>query len=543
MTRKRRKQRAGPADLVVQLREPGLLGRCLTSDGRLRALGYSRVSTERQADDYESLESQNLRIWEFCNASSAVFTGFPSDTSSAFHPGSYNTRPSFQTLVQKCRDKMAVVVVTSIDRFSRDPTVFDVPGVADMLVFTLDENRLVFGHALRQGVQEARDEIGYRRQQIRQGLQRKKGRADTVGNKKSLRAAQRRGVISRIVHADIRAERIVEIRRSRPELEAMSWNERASAQNAAGFRNCARKSDTVGKPWTKNTLRGVWDRASRLMAEQEELDREVPDFGATAPLPAEVAAPSVATGARSGPQKPIPASLPSTTGKAAAGRQRPAQRRSGGGLCWPGTLQQPVVGPCATRSLSRRAQTGDGDRDTSLRAVMVVAPTADAGYPCAKIYAGLERRRIGAVIPANRLGFLNRRTRSDSVGRPWTRSTLRPVWKRASRVIEEQAAIQAAELPDWAAPGPSGQGVPLRATEKVTGSHCGVSAAEACQNKNYALRGAQRLSVNSPPRTPVAPQGLTGLPKVFRRRGSRSAGRSCRTRQNSSKLATTEVHP
>lgn len=301
-------------------------GRQLPDIDLTRIVGYIRVSTEEQSRDGDSLAVQRDKILQFQKEHGPIFEGFPEDIGSAYSAENYYSRPGFQDAIRKCLETGAFMAVSSIDRFSRDVSVMSIPGMDRIWVWSIDDKRFFQGEELRRAILKAQRQSEKKSLRITEGMAASKAKGAVFGNQKNLDEAAYEGSLERILHADEKAARLAAIRAEHPAPEEMSWAGRAAELNRLGFLNRKSKHHTLGRFWTRDALRPVWERASRLIAEQEELQAAaMPDWAPKAP--SGQAMPLSATESVSGGRD---GSCSTQQGKNRNARQRPAQSLSGG---------------------------------------------------------------------------------------------------------------------------------------------------------------------------------------------------------------------
>ena len=89
----------------------------------MRAVGYVRVSSDQQVDNY-SIPAQRREVEEFCSAKGWSLTAIYSEEGFSARSESLDKRPEIKRLLQDCKKGLFdVVVVHSLDRWSRNQLV------------------------------------------------------------------------------------------------------------------------------------------------------------------------------------------------------------------------------------------------------------------------------------------------------------------------------------------------------------------------------------------------------------------------------------
>ena len=173
----------------------------------IQAIAYIRVSTSEQGKSGLGLESQQAEIESFCHANAITLIDTASEVASA--KGDYKMRPALNELLLRCRKEKCALIVSKLDRLSRD-----VESIANLVndksirfivvQLGLDADNFQI-HLFASLAQKERDWIS---QRTKAALQAKKERAQRdgvelkLGNRTNLPVAQAKGVTTIKTNAD-----------------------------------------------------------------------------------------------------------------------------------------------------------------------------------------------------------------------------------------------------------------------------------------------------------------------------------------------------
>jgi DNA invertase Pin-like site-specific DNA recombinase len=173
----------------------------------MKAIAYLRVSTSEQGRSGLGLEAQQSDIESFCLANAIELIDSVSEVASA--KGDYKTRPALNELLLRCRKEKCALIVSKLDRLSRD-----VESIANLVndksirfivvQLGLDAENFQI-HLFASLAQKERDWIS---QRTKAALQAKKERASRdgvelkLGNRTNLPNAQAKGVATIKINAN-----------------------------------------------------------------------------------------------------------------------------------------------------------------------------------------------------------------------------------------------------------------------------------------------------------------------------------------------------
>jgi DNA invertase Pin-like site-specific DNA recombinase len=247
-----------------------------------KVVGYVRVSTTQQEEASSSLGTQREAIHEWARRNGHNLLGIFEDVGSARADGNLFRRHDLQAAIEHANREGAVLVVTRLDRLSRN---------------TKDATRLAV--EIKKGVVSIADEhprAGLRKTEIilkevgvaqQEAEQRAKATAEglksvaATGKKLGSPSAGRRSAAIasakvRKINADIAVEKIAKV------LAESEANRNLTARELMELLNNRKIRSGSGREWTLEGLRVPKRKAERLLLEQAELDAEEDDGPFTA---------------------------------------------------------------------------------------------------------------------------------------------------------------------------------------------------------------------------------------------------------------------
>lgn len=231
-----------------------------------KAVGYIRVSTKRQADQGLSLEGQAESIRQWARRHSCDLLSIEEDDCPAHGPAGL-ARPGLGAAITRARAEGVPIVVTAIDRLSRDTRSLKVLGLDDIHILTTSSNRRVGKRRLRELVRAAQGEIA---ELSAHGQASQRSAKRTRSN---LRPEDRRaGALGNLDRVDEKIQSLIEQIQKHPNLLAMSWPQRVDHLNGQNALNLLSRKPQTRKPWTTGSLRKPFKRALEEMRIQAEID-------------------------------------------------------------------------------------------------------------------------------------------------------------------------------------------------------------------------------------------------------------------------------
>jgi hypothetical protein len=230
--------------------------------------GLARVSTDRQADEQESLAGQFKAIDQEARSFGVVPIVYDEVGSGG---RAWSDRDVLQQVMREAAREKAIIMVTAVDRLAREMSIYDELvrlGIPVWIVGRGKINRKELWDELKIAKAE-HDRIGRVTKQDHAGrkLSRKK-----VGGTFTYETSIRGG-IEGYLRAGDRDRRIFERLREHPEWTEMSHKALAEHLNAIGIRNVVKKSG-FENDWTRNSVQKLRARYRQELAFEADLDVE-----------------------------------------------------------------------------------------------------------------------------------------------------------------------------------------------------------------------------------------------------------------------------
>lgn len=237
-----------------------------------KAIGYIRVSTMRQHDGGISLNSQAELLRNFAKQKSLDLVGICEDAHSAYGRRS-SSRPSLLEAIAQAQSDGIPILVTSIDRLSRNPADLELFKSADVKIISVKEGRISKGQLkILVHAAEAQSVESAQRSQASAARSRVAGRR--AGNKTNLSDAQRKGAIANMGRSQQKVRDLASYIAKIPALKNLSWPARVEMLNSAGHHNLVSGVYSDKKRWTVESLRKPFNAALAEIEFEDELDQE-----------------------------------------------------------------------------------------------------------------------------------------------------------------------------------------------------------------------------------------------------------------------------
>lgn len=245
-----------------------------------RALGYTRVSSDEQGRSGFGLASQRAEIEAFSDQFGYRVTSWESDVASAIGGDSLAHRPGLQAILDKAKRQRRPIIVSRLDRISRDATELErLAGASGVAFISVNDGYLSDPLELKSlKVQAGRvaRETAELQGRTRDGLKVAKEQGRVLGNTTNLDEAQRLGQEANRKKFENQCKEleplVSEIRASGSKSAAAIAHE----LNARGVRSSS------GKPWNGPNLRRYLneiDSWAKAAADVEEHYKDRPAFG------------------------------------------------------------------------------------------------------------------------------------------------------------------------------------------------------------------------------------------------------------------------
>lgn len=238
-----------------------------TTKRKHNAVGYIRLSTERQAEDDANFEKQAQKIRDACKRRGMNLVTIHEDTWSGVDPHGVYRRGGLQDAVKRARHEEAVLITPEPTRLFRNVEVArkfllknDVP------VFSVRDDRILTNDELLSAIARGEQAAKNIRGGTSKALASKGARKGTFSDDAVCKKAVTASVKSRQQKADRIAFDIATVLMSDPAYRDLSNKALAELLN--------RRSILSGwnRPWTETSVRGPRKKAEALIAEQDDTD-------------------------------------------------------------------------------------------------------------------------------------------------------------------------------------------------------------------------------------------------------------------------------
>lgn len=233
-------------------------------------VGYTRVSTERQAEQGESLDAQADLLRQYAVEHRFDLPLIFQDAASASGASSFLRRGDLRAAVIEARERGVPLLVARIDRLARDTSALRHPDVSGIEIYSVANGGRVTRKQLRNAIREAQREA----EDISRRAQ--KDWRDTAMNGRRRRLSgptkehRRSGTISNMLRADQKVRDLADFLERNPDWNHARTKSLAGHLNESGLWNLVSERDSVRKPWTENSLRKPLKKARELLALQAE---------------------------------------------------------------------------------------------------------------------------------------------------------------------------------------------------------------------------------------------------------------------------------
>jgi DNA invertase Pin-like site-specific DNA recombinase len=228
------------------------------------AVGYSRVSTARQAELGNSRLEQDASIRDFCRERGIRLLGIHGEAATGMVEREGDLDEDLRGAIDESARAEAMIVVTDISRLGRSHAVLSYLDRCGVPVASVRDGGLLPREELEAKLSEAAQEGARIRRNAKDGIRSAKGRGVQLGNTKNLAFAQKRAAITRRSNAEALTEAIEEILRPHELTRRLTAAEAAQILNGHGLRTAR------GGHWTKHNVRRHLRKARRLRSDEEE---------------------------------------------------------------------------------------------------------------------------------------------------------------------------------------------------------------------------------------------------------------------------------
>jgi DNA invertase Pin-like site-specific DNA recombinase len=224
-----------------------------------RCVLYQRISTKGQTDGI-SLDAQQSTLQTHVEQLGGMVLDTFQDVASAYGPKASH-RKGLLDAISKCRATGAELLVTKVDRFSRNVSILTDLDLSGLKITSVAEGR-IGKQRLRSLITSAQRESAEASRRSKEVLAKKKTAGKPLGNPNIRRDAQRAGTDAVKQRRKAKILDLSVFIENHPEILAMTWQERGSLLNSFGHLN----PGSVSVPWTKSALRKPFKDAVELLA-------------------------------------------------------------------------------------------------------------------------------------------------------------------------------------------------------------------------------------------------------------------------------------
>lgn len=237
-------------------------------------IGYGRVSTQRQADQGESLAGQVEAIRLFGDQNSFAVTQIYSEDASAYGATSHLKRGDLIGAVRQARALGIPLVVTRLDRLARNRQALKLLDVPGLEIFSIADGGRVTKRRLRAAIREAQREARELSLSAKESWSRveKRRRRKAHGGPKD--DARRQGLMSNMLRHDRKVREVADFLRTNPAWLPAGARRLSRHLNETGLLNLVSDTHAIRKPWTKDSLSKILDEARKVLELEAELDKE-----------------------------------------------------------------------------------------------------------------------------------------------------------------------------------------------------------------------------------------------------------------------------
>jgi DNA invertase Pin-like site-specific DNA recombinase len=196
------------------------------------AISYARVSTDEQAIEGKSLETQRERIEEYAKAMGFQPLVLLQDESSAM-PDKTHRRLGFQQLKQLASAFPVPIIVTAVDRLTRTPDDVEFFIAKEVPVHVVDIGRRAEAAELRKLAKKAEREGCLKRKKTKDAMVGMQANGSSLGSPEVLQAVRSMGTQSNMERADRQAARVAKHLLQAPGAGRLTHKELADSLNLA----------------------------------------------------------------------------------------------------------------------------------------------------------------------------------------------------------------------------------------------------------------------------------------------------------------------
>lgn len=244
-----------------------------SKNNRTRAVGYIRLSTEKQAADDQNFEKQAQRIRKACERRGLTLITICEDTASGADPLGAVRREGLIDAVSRARAEQAVLVIPEPTRLFRNvEAARDFLAQLDVPVFSVREGRFLKAPALLRAIARGEAAVHAIRQGTVEALARRKADGVEFLNAEVRKKAAKKSAEVRTRNSESIAMRVASILQSDPAYRDLS------NRALADLLNRQRLLTGWRRPWTQNSVRDMRKKAMELIEMMDEVDNMEDDL-------------------------------------------------------------------------------------------------------------------------------------------------------------------------------------------------------------------------------------------------------------------------
>ncbi len=238
----------------------------ITRDNPISAIGYIRVSTEKQAVDDKNLERQAESIRKACAQRGMTLLGIYRDVASGADPQGLVRREELKVAADEAQSKNAVLVIPEPTRLFRNvEAAREFLKIYDIPIFSAHKGSVLSKRAILKAVAKGAETVQNIRQGTSDALAQKQAEGIVFSDHSGRVKAAAASVKARKEEADRRVLDIVRIMETVPFRHSLSHQKLADLLNLHGILTGQRRR------WTRDGVRRPRAAAEAILREREEI--------------------------------------------------------------------------------------------------------------------------------------------------------------------------------------------------------------------------------------------------------------------------------
>jgi len=239
---------------------------------------YARVSTKTQTDGI-SLDAQQSTLQTHVEQLDGVVLGIFQDVASAYGENASH-RKGLRDAISKCRATGSELLVTKVDRFSRNVSILTDLDLSGVKIVSIAEG-IVGKKRLRSLIKSAQGESAAASLRNREAMAKRKAAGKSLGNPNIRRDAQWLGTAAIKLRKFVKVNELSVFIEKHPEILDMTWQERVDLLNRSGHLNLG----SASVPWVKSSLRKPFKEAFERLTFRQSTAPSISTSGGLASLP------------------------------------------------------------------------------------------------------------------------------------------------------------------------------------------------------------------------------------------------------------------